>query len=321
MQSINKQQEKTRLHVRNKNRQRYDLEALTIAIPALADYMKPNKYGDNSVDFSNPIAVKTLNKALLKHYYGIQYWEFPDENLCPPIPSRADYIHYMADLLGEHNFGKMPVGNKITCLDIGVGANCIYPILGVTEYDWNFIGTDIDAKSITIAQEIVNANPVLNNKIELRFQENNKDIFYGVLTRDDKIDLAVCNPPFHSSAEEALKGTQRKVKNLSGKKTSAPKLNFAGNNNELIYDGGESKFIQNMIRQSEKFSNNCYWFSTLVSKQSNLKSVYKSLKQFDAKQIKTIPMGTGNKSSRIVAWTFLSKEEQNTWKTVHWSTK
>ena len=110
--------------------------------------------------------------------------------------------------------------------------------------------------------------------------------------------------------EDAQKGTRRKIKNLSGKKVKTPELNFAGISNELICDGGENKFIQNMIRESEKFSKNCYWFSTLVSKQSNLKGIYKLLEKFDAHQVKTIPMGTGNKSSRIVAWSFLFREEQ-----------
>ena len=110
------QQEKTRLHPRNKNRKRYDLEALKHATPELVDFVKPNKYGVDSVDFSNPVAVKLLNRALLNYYYGIKNWEFPDENLCPPIPGRADYIHYVADLLSENNFGKIPVGDKITCL-------------------------------------------------------------------------------------------------------------------------------------------------------------------------------------------------------------
>ena len=85
-----KQEEKTRMHPRNKNRERYDLSALIDTVPELAGYVKPNKHGVDSVDFSNPVAVKLLNKALLNHYYGIKHWEFPDENLCPPIPGRAD---------------------------------------------------------------------------------------------------------------------------------------------------------------------------------------------------------------------------------------
>ena len=320
MSSEKNQQVKTRLHSRNKNRERYDLSALTTSNPELKNYIIPNKFGEESVDFSNPVAVKLLNKALLNHYYGIKNWEFPDENLCPPIPGRADYIHHIADLLGESNFGTIPIGDKITCFDVGLGASCIYPIIGVTEYGWKFIGSDIDPKSIASAQHIVNANSSIKDKIECRLQINSKDVFYGIIGKEDRIDLMICNPPFHSSIENAQKGTRRKIKNLSGKKVKTPELNFAGISNELICDGGENKFIQNMIRESEKFSKNCYWFSTLVSKQSNLKGIYKFLEKIKANQIKTIPMGTGNKSSRIVAWTFLSGEEQKEWRETRWKT-
>ena len=320
MSSEKNQQDKARLHSRNKNRERYDLSALTISNPELKNYIMPNKFGADSVDFSNPHAVKLLNKGLLNHYYGIENWEFPDENLCPPIPGRADYIHHIADLLCENNFGVIPIGDKITCFDIGIGASCIYPIIGVTEYNWNFIGSDIDPKSIESADNIINCNPSLKNKVECRLQKNKKDIFYGIIGREDKIDLSICNPPFHSSVEDAQKGTRRKVKNLSGKDTTSPTLNFAGISSELIYDGGEYKFVHNMLKESKKFAKNCYWFSTLVSKQSNLKGIYRSLEKFEAKQIRTIKMGTGNKSTRIVAWTFLSKKEQKEWRETRWGT-
>jgi len=320
MSSLKNQQEKTRLHSRNRNRERYDLSALKISNPELKTYIIPNKYGVESVDFSNPLAVKLLNKAILNYYYGIKNWEFPDENLCPPIPGRADYIHHIADLLGGNNFGTIPIGDKITCLDVGLGASCIYPIIGVTEYGWKFIGSDIDPKSIESAQNIINSNSAIKDKIECRLQKNSKDVFYGIIGKEDKIDATICNPPFHSSIEDAQKGTRRKIKNLSGKKVETPELNFAGISNELICDGGEYKFIQNMIRESEKFAKNCCWFSTLVSKQSNLKGIYKLLEKFEAKQIRKIPMGTGNKSSRIVAWTFLSSAEQKEWRETRWKT-
>jgi 23S rRNA (adenine1618-N6)-methyltransferase len=318
MSSEKNKQVKARLHSRNKNRERYDLTALISSIPELKNYVKPNKFGIDSVDFSNPIAVKLLNTALLNHYYGIKIWEFPEENLCPPIPGRADYIHHIADLIAANNFGTIPFGDKIICLDIGIGASCIYPIIGVTEYTWNFIGSDIDPKSIASAQNIVNSNSSLKDKIECRLQENPKDIFHGILGKEEKIDFTICNPPFHSSIDDAQKGTRRKIKNLSGKKVKTPELNFGGISNELICDGGEYQFIQNMIIESEKISKNCYWFSSLVSKQSNLKRIYILLEQSEANKIKTIPMGTGNKSSRIIAWTFLSKEEQKEWRETRW---
>ena len=317
MSAEKKPQEKTRLHPRNKNRKAYNLKALKIAEPNLVKFIKLNKYGAESVDFAQPEAVKLLNKALLNHYYGIKNWDFPDENLCPPIPGRADYLHYMADLLIGSNFGALPAGEKITALDIGVGANCIYPIIGVTEYDWNFIGSDIDAKSVESAKNIVASNESLKDKIEIHLQEN-PNVFFEEIISDAFIDLTFCNPPFHSSVEEAQKGTARKVKNLSGKKTETPQLNFAGVSNELICEGGEALFIQKMIEESKKFGKKVFWFSTLVSKESNLKRIYKQLKDLEVVTLKTIPMGTGNKSSRVVAWSFLTKKEQQDWRETRW---
>lgn len=318
MSSNKKPIKQSRLHPRNKNLERYDLEALIEIKPELKAFMKPNKHGDDSVDFANPKAVKLLNKALLNHYYGIEHWDFPDSNLCPPIPGRADYLHYLADLICEHNFGRFPEGNKISCLDIGIGANCIYPIIGVTEYNWNFIGSDVDPNSIDSAIKIVGNNPKLVGKVECKLQKDYKAMFRGIIGNKDQIDLTMCNPPFHESEEAAQKGTLRKVQNLQGKQKNKAVLNFSGISKELIYEGGEIKFISSMVLQSKTFGNNCFWFSTLVSKQSNLKALYKVLDQVGAIEIKTIPMGTGNKVSRIIAWTFLTKEKQIQWSRARW---
>jgi 23S rRNA (adenine1618-N6)-methyltransferase len=195
-------EEKSRLHPRNRNRERYDLHALITSIPALKDHVISNKYGVETIDFSKPISVKLLNQAILKHYYGLKNWDFPNENLCPPIPGRADYIHYMADLLAETNLANIPRGNKITCLDIGIGASAIYPIIGVLEYDWYFIGSDISSKSISSVENMINLNPKLEDKIECRLQKEHKSIFRGIIKENEKIDLTICNPPFHTSQAE-----------------------------------------------------------------------------------------------------------------------
>jgi 23S rRNA (adenine1618-N6)-methyltransferase len=299
--------EKSQLHPRNRNRKPYDFQQLISLNPALGNYMKLNKYGVESLDFANPVAVKLLNKALLSHYYGILNWDFPDENLCPPIPGRADYIHYIADLLAENNGGLIPTGNEITILDIGVGANCIYPILGVTEYGWQFIGSDVDPKSIESAKKIIENNKSLEGKVECKLQQNSAHIFRGIIDKECKITATMCNPPFHASADEALSGTRRKVRSLSGKKVAKLDLNFAGVSNELIYEGGEYKFIHRMITESTEFAENVRWFTTLVSKSANLNGMYKLLEKLKATEVKTIPMATGNKATRLVAWTFVTQ--------------
>jgi len=315
--------EKTRLHPRNKHRERYDFKLLIESCPELAQFVKLNLYNDESIDFSDPEAVKMLNKALLKHYYGIDYWDIPEGYLCPPIPGRADYIHHIADLLRLFNYGKIPTGNKIKCLDIGVGANCVYPIIGNKEYGWSFIGSDIDPVAIENGNKIIEQNTNLSRKlsggqIELRFQNNPKDFFYGVIKKDEIIDLSICNPPFHASLADAQTGTIRKIRNLKQQQNITPVLNFGGQNNELWCEGGEERFVREMIRESKKFGSSCFWFSSLISKHSNLNSAYLALEKAEAVDIRTIPMGQGNKTSRIIAWTFLSKAQQNTWRNSRW---
>jgi 23S rRNA (adenine1618-N6)-methyltransferase len=309
--------EKSGLHPRNRHRERYDFKLLIASCPELGQFVKLNDYKDESIDFFNPEAVKMLNKALLKHYYGIEHWDIPENYLCPPIPGRADYIHHIADLLYRNNpeflKGKIPAGTKIKCLDIGVGANCVYPIIGNKEYGWSFIGSDIDPVAIESGKKIIEMNPALKGNIELRLQHNPNDIFYGIIQKDELFDLSICNPPFHSSLAEAQSGTIRKLRNLKQKKITKPVLNFGGQTNELWCEGGEEKFIGDMIYQSKQFSTSCFWFSTLISKETNLKNAYKDLKTVEAAEIKTIPMSQGNKISRIVAWTFLTRQQQNKW--------
>ncbi len=311
---------KLRLHIRNKHRERYDFKQLKDTCPELAQFVNLNKYNDESIDFSDPAAVKMLNNALLKQYYDITNWDIPEGYLCPPIPGRADYIHHIADLLCNSNYGKIPIGENIKCMDIGVGANCVYPIIGNKEYGWSFIGTDIDTIAIENGNKIIEQNSFLKEKIDLRFQNNTKDFFYGILQKDELFDLSICNPPFHSSLKEAQAVSIRKESNLSHEKVTKPTLNFGGQNTELWCEGGEEKFVREMIRESKKFGESCYWFSSLISKQSTLKSIYSALEKLEAVEIVTIPMGQGNKTSRIVAWTFLTKEQQNKWKNTRWKT-
>lgn len=309
---------KAQLHLRNKHRERYNFRQLTASCPGLAQFVKLNEYQDESVDFFDPGAVKMLNKSLLQHFYGIKFWDIPENYLCPPIPGRADYMHYAADLLAGKNNGKIPFGESIKCLDIGVGANCVYPIIGNFEYGWSFIGSDIDAVAVESAVNIVNLNPHLKGMIEIRFQQNSKNIFEGIIKKQEVFDLSICNPPFHASVSEARVGSLRKLSNLKNKKITKPTLNFGGRSNELWCDGGEEKFVQKMILQSKQFGESCFWFTSLVAKESSLKSIYEAIRESKAVEMKTIDMSQGNKISRMVAWTYLSPTQQENWTRARW---
>ena len=319
--------EKTNLHPRNLDRLGYNFEKLIKDTPELQQFVAVNEHQIDSsdseqakqtIDFSNPDAVKALNKALLINHYNIQDWDIPVNYLCPPIPGRADYIHYIADLLASTNNGIIPEGEIVQGLDIGVGANCIYPIIGNSAYGWSFVGTDIDEIAIQNCKKIIAANPKLMDPISLQLQTESRFIFKNIITPEDKFAFTICNPPFHSSQDEATKSSLRKVNNLESRdlssKTTKPILNFGGHNAELWCEGGELGFITQMIYESAKYPLQCLWFTTLVSKKENLSSIYKTLNKVSAVIIKTIDMAQGQKTSRIVAWTFMSEAQQKAWK-------
>ncbi|MDH4403361.1 MAG: 23S rRNA (adenine(1618)-N(6))-methyltransferase RlmF [Flavobacterium sp.] len=306
--------EKINLHPRNKHSFGYDFKQLIQCCPDLKDLVFINEYETQTIDFSNAEAVKLLNKALLISEYDIVNWDIPTDYLCPPLPGRADYIHYIADLLTESNNGILPEGENIQGLDIGIGANCIYPIIGNTTYGWSFVGSDIDEKALQNCKVIIGQNEKLIDFISLQLQLEPRFIFKNIITPEDKFAFTICNPPFHASAMDAAKANIRKTNNLENTKSNQTLLNFGGQNTELWCDGGEIRFLTQMVYESAKFPMNCFWFTTLVSKKENLKSIYKTMQKVNAVTVKTFEMAQGQKTSRFVAWTFLSEAQQKSWK-------
>lgn len=307
--------DKGQLHPRNRHQGRYDFPALIKASPELAAFVIINPYGNQSIDFANPAAVKVFNRALLKQFYGINHWDIPADYLCPPIPGRADYLHYLADLLASENGGEIPRGPSVRALDIGVGANCIYPLLGNREYGWRLLGADIAPEAIDSATTIVQANPGMSEQIELRLQPDAGHVFTGLLRADERFELTLCNPPFHASANEAASGSKRKWRNLGrlDPKRKLPVLNFGGQAAELWCPGGEAAFVARLIGESAAHRNQVLWFSTLISKAGNLPGVYATLKKVGALETRTVEMSQGQKQSRFVAWTFHTPEQRQRW--------
>lgn len=317
--SSQKPNEKSQLHPRNKHQGRYDFTHLSTISPELKKFLIVNPYGKESIDFANPEAVKVFNQTLLKAFYGINYWSIPKNYLCPPIPGRADYLHYLADILAADNQGLIPRGAGIEALDIGVGANCIYPLIGHSEYQWRFLGSDIDIVALKSAQTIVQANK-MDKAITFRQQQNPEHIFKNLLVPEECFDITLCNPPFHSSLEEANRGSERKWRALgkADPKRKLPVLNFGGQGAELWCPGGESAYLLNLIKESKGVSKQILWFSTLVSKASNLPTIEKALKNAGVFASRVLSMSQGQKQSRIVAWTYLNDEERQTWREKRW---
>jgi len=318
-----------KLHPRNPHQGRYDFAVLTRALPELADHTITNPNGEPTINFSDHQAVRVLNQALLAHYYGVKFWDIPAGYLCPPIPGRADYIHYIADLLAQtthiNEDNTPPTGKQIHALDIGTGASCIYPIVGSQSYGWRFTASDIDPISVNTAALICETNPKLKGAVKVKLQPEPKRIFANIIGRQDYFDVVVCNPPFHASLEEAMESNSRKQNNLQKHRAkneneqvsrsstksgnAAQNLNFGGQHKELWSEGGEITFLTKMIKESQDFAEHVGWFTSLVSKSENIKPLQLLLKQLDVTQMRIIEMSQGQKNTRILAWRFDTDEE------------
>ena len=300
------------LHPRNRHVRGYDFARLVQACPELGPFVQRAKHGGPSIDFADPAAVKALNRALLADAYGIRGWDIPPGYLCPPIPGRADYLHPLADLLAGSNGGVIPRGAAVRVLDVGVGANAIYPLIGHREYGWSFVGTDLDGAALDCSARILAANPGLAEAIQLRRQPNRSAIFAGVVQPDEHFDLTLCNPPFHGSLREAREASQQKWRKL-GRGGEGQARNFGGQGAELWCEGGEAGFIRRMITESAVIRGQVRWFTTLVSNSATLPAVQRALRLAGASDSHIVPMAQGQKQSRFVAWTFLTGEQLGAW--------
>ncbi|MEN3110269.1 23S rRNA (adenine(1618)-N(6))-methyltransferase RlmF [Uliginosibacterium paludis] len=306
------------LHPRNLHRSRYDFPALIASHPALEAFVRPNPFGELSVDFANPAAVRTLNAALLAHHYGIRDWRIPEGYLCPPIPGRVDYLHHLADLLAESHRGHLPRGAQVRGLDIGTGANAIYPLLGHAVYGWHFAATELDPLAADNAAALFAANARDAGAFDLRRQQHADDILAATVDYDERFDFSLCNPPFHASAAEAAEGSTRKLRNLGREAPGAPRLNFEGLAHELWCSGGEREFIRKMINQSRPLADNILWFSTLVSRQEHLPQILGQIERIGARQWRVLDMAQGQKISRAVAWSFHTPAQAQRWARGRW---
>jgi 23S rRNA (adenine1618-N6)-methyltransferase len=183
-----------------------DFAALARHHPPLAPFLRRGaaaaaSAARASLDFSDAAACRALTAALLKVDYGVE-WALPAGHLAPPVTVRANYVHWLQDLLAlapppapgvvvsEDGAEKVVVGGGgagngagrgpaalsppaltgpgIVGLDIGTGASLIYPLLGAAVAGWRFVAVDVTRAALAGAAANRAANPRLAPLLELR---------------------------------------------------------------------------------------------------------------------------------------------------------
>lgn len=280
------------MHPKNPFSADYNFDSLVALYPPLKPFVFVNEYNTKTIKFANSEAVKALNTALLKEHFGITYWDLPANNLCPPVPGRLDYLLHVADLIDKKE--------DVHMLDIGTGANLIYPILATTHLNWKCTASEVNIDSLKNAQKIIDNNPSLKD-IELRHQQFKSHILERVITSTDCFDVVVCNPPFFKNRTDAEKNNLRKFENLNLSEENTQ--NFGGLSNELWYKGGEEAFIRTMAEESIQFKHQVHWFTAIVSQKENLKNIKRAVNKTKPTEVRIVEMELGNKQSRFIACT------------------
>ncbi|KAI9506619.1 ribosomal RNA large subunit methyltransferase F-like protein, partial [Coemansia spiralis] len=256
----------------------------------------------STLDFKNPDAVRTLNKALLRVYFDLDV-TIPNESLCPPVANRLNYIKWIkSNIIAEF----WP-GYSIRGLDIGTGASCIYPLLGARVLaNSSFIGTDVNSTSIAVANQNIAANSLenriqtyLNTDRQTKLPIDNSDfpINWDADADGSVLLFNMCNPPFYDSPEERQR--LRDTKSIG-----QPSLDINGKDDELYTEGGEEMFLSGLVDESAVYQKRIKWYSTMIGKKKTLALLKTKIRSVGAKHIKEGLLIQGRTTRWVLAWSF-----------------
>ena len=226
-----------------------------------------------TLDWQDPEQLRTLTRALLRQHFNLRVG-LPPDRLTPAVPVRYKYIQWIQRLLDttsgsfttEHDTNR-----QISGLDVGVGASCIYPLLGcATHPTWRFYGTDIDAKAISTATANVSKNK-LDPRIRLLFTTPDSPLFPLDTLGAESLDFTMCNPPFYASADERTASAAAKKR--------APRAACTAADIEAITEGGEVAFALRMVEESRQLRDRVQWYTIQLGKDESVAAVVDELRE------------------------------------------
>ncbi|KAL4927295.1 DUF890 domain protein [Aspergillus undulatus] len=280
---------------RNLYKDGVDFASLALQSADFAKFLKPN----NQLDFTDPDAVRQLTVSLLKRDFDLKV-DIPDKRLCPPIPNRLNYILWLQDLLdttGDEYRDNYDPDRDVTGLDIGTGCCSIYPLLGVSmRPKWNFIASDIDDENIKTSTQTVKANE-LDSRVRI-VKTGPDDALIPLQTFGvERIDFAMCNPPFYASQDEMIASAKEKER--------PPFSACTGAKVEMVTNGGEVSFVSRMIAESIELKDRVLWYTSMLGKLSSVSVLVENLIEMGNNNYAVTEFVQGNKTRRwAIAWSW-----------------
>uniref|UniRef100_A0A182N2W5 U6 small nuclear RNA (adenine-(43)-N(6))-methyltransferase n=1 Tax=Anopheles dirus TaxID=7168 RepID=A0A182N2W5_9DIPT len=287
------------MHPKNRYRQKPDFQQLVKLYPVLNEVASVDLSGKVKLDYRNKQAVHLLSKCLLEHDFGLKL-ELPSDKLVPTLPLRLNYIHWLEDIGSVARWQEREV---VRGIDIGCGASCIYPLLAVVQSDkrWHMVAIEKAEDSLASAKANVIRNK-LQHCIDVRPQNHEgKTILLDVLQEmpNERFEFCMCNPPFFdSTAPHHLE-----PKNRTGRRRE-PSNASTGSAEELCTEGGEVKFIGQIIAESFRLKDRIGVFTTMIGHKRSYEEVLRALRAAAIHNVSVSRFCQGNTTRWAVAWTF-----------------
>ncbi|KAL2158869.1 hypothetical protein VTH06DRAFT_4061 [Thermothelomyces fergusii] len=235
-----------------------------------------------------------LTKTLLHLDFGLKL-DLPDDRLCPPVPNRHNYILWLKELMDSTSYE--PPGRGLCGLDIGTGASCIYPLLGVVQRPWRFVATDIDAKNLKYAERNIRLNG-LQDRIRLLDRKPDDPLVpLDDLGTASAVDFVMMNPPFYASEEDMLSSASKKARPPMSACSGAPV--------EMVCDGGEVAHVGRLLRESLILRDRVQWYTSMLGKLSSLEVLVEQVRDHGIDNYAVTELVQGSKTRRwALGWSF-----------------
>lgn len=292
-----------RMHYRNAFReQNLNFKLVAGRQEDLKPFIERRSESQWRLNFKSWVVTRALNSALLIDAYELGMWDLPRFQLCPPVANRANYIHWLEDLLLQSRpSGVAETGASVRGLDVGVGASCVFPLLGASINGWSFVGVDIVDIALSSAIKNVRNNPRIAGLIEIRdgrmsevIPSRNLSKFNTLLgvKNEEQFSFCMCNPPFFDLIQDAKLN---------------PGTNFGGTTYEMCHPGGEEAFTQRIFDESLVLRERVHWYTTMCGKKRTLRKILHLLEVARVPTIRTTRFLQGRTTRWGIAWSFSSQ--------------
>ncbi|XP_075220822.1 uncharacterized protein LOC142324081 [Lycorma delicatula] len=271
-----------------------DVKALATKFPELNKYLLQKRDGKATIDFKDRESLCGLAKVLLKKDFQLNI-DLPSNKIFPFIQQRMNYLLWVEDILRTLPPKYKPT--NVHCIDIGLGASCMYALITARKNKWNILTTESNSIVFDYATRNIKSNN-LDDLVKVKKVTKNTHLS-GVLDDGVIYDFFMWSPMFFNHKDALV---------LLGKVGQAlqPKKNLQGTEfSEMLESGWEAVIVNKLMHESVHLKDRVKIFTAMMSRRSTIDKVGPELNELVGEDYKAISVfNYGPHRAWGIAWTF-----------------